>query len=212
MISILALLTSCVPHEEIEQPILPTYENIDNTVMSVYQPLHSVRLREASPTENFSGQPLYLGASADGTEVALVQYNTERLTGMDIEKAVLQFSAGQTCHSSYVVTYPKCENDLTIEAHVALLPWEQEKITWNSFHEPAAPYTPAVLGTALLHVPEGEHRQYTIDVTAAVQRWISGKENYGIALIPDKKGQRKGRFEQTDTVLDYAPELVVYAR
>lgn len=188
------------------------YENVAHTVRSVHQPVHYARLREASPQQNFSGQPLYLGASADGIEVALVQYNAKKLTGMDVEKAVLQFRAGQTCHSSYVATFPKCGNDLTIEAHVTSLSWEQQNVTWNSFHEPAAPYNSAVLGTALLHVPEGEHQQYTIDVTAAVQGWISGKENNGITLIADQNGRKRGRFEQTDTVLDYAPELVVYMR
>lgn len=211
-IPLLALLSSCATKEKSEQPLSPTYETVANTVMSVHQPVHYARLREASPEQNFAGQPLYLGASADGIEVALVQYNPERFAGMNVEKAVLQFSAGQTCHSSYVVTYPKCGNDLTIEAHVVEFPWEQQHVTWASFHEHAEPYHSDVLGTALLHVPEGEHRQYTIDVTAAVQGWISGKENYGFALVPDEKGQRKGRLTQTDTVLNYAPELVVHAR
>ncbi|MEK6868125.1 MAG: DNRLRE domain-containing protein, partial [Nanoarchaeota archaeon] len=159
---------------------------------------------------NFSGKPLYLGASADGIEMSLVLYNAERLKEMDVERAVLQFSVGQTCHSSYVLTYPKCGNDLTIEAHVVQFLWEQSIVTWASFHELPKLYNPTILGTTLLNVSEGEHRQYTVDVTTAVKAWISGKANYGIALIADEKGRKKGRLEQTDTVLDYAPELIVY--
>ncbi len=212
MIPFLTLLTGCATEQKPKEPITTTYKQILGIVMSVHQPIHHVRLREASPQQNFTGQPLYLGASADGIETALVQYNAERIQGMTVEKAVLQFSAGQTCHSSYVATYPKCGNDLTIEAHVVQSPWEQSTATWQSFHDSAEPYSPTVLGTTLLNVPKAEHRQYTLDITAAVQGWLSGKENYGIALIADENGRKKGRFTQTDTVLDYTPKLVVYAR
>ncbi|MBI5073141.1 DNRLRE domain-containing protein [Candidatus Woesearchaeota archaeon] len=205
-LSLIALAAACSPEQKpeiIDKPV--------DTIMSVWQPVQYARLREASPEQNFGGQPLYLGASADGVETALVQYNAEHFRGMDVEKAVLQFSAGQTCHSSYVLTFPKCGLDLVVEAHEIVLPWKQSTVTWNSFYGSAEPYNPTILGTARLRIPEGNHFQYTIDVTTAVRDWISGKPDYGIALIADEKGRRKGRFEQTDSVVDH-PELAVHAK
>lgn len=210
---LIALLAACSsPEQKSEESIAAAYEKIPDTIMAIWQPIQYARLREASPDQNFGGQSLYLGASADGVETALVQYNAGRFKEMNVEKAVLQFSAGQTCHSSYLVTFPKCGLDLVVEAHAIQQPWEQNNVTWASFHETAEPYNALILGTAWVQVPKGKHNQYALDITAAVQDWISGKPNDGIAIIADKIGQRKGRFEQTDTVLDYAPELVVYTR
>ena len=147
MKQLLAFLYSCT--EPVEKPL----EEVSHFETVI--PVTGTRIREASPDENFAGKPLYLGASADGIDIALLQYDVSSLKGKDIEKALLRFDAGQTCHSSYVLTYPKCGLDLVVEAHEIEHPWEEETVTWNSFDNK---YTPRVLGTALLHVPEGEQK------------------------------------------------------
>ncbi len=214
----LAFLTGCLleeqkkcPQEDVfDDPAIHIYPNPErDTVLSVFPSTASARLREASPDENFTGKSLYLGASANSIDAALLHYDISLLEGRNVQKALLRFHAGQTCHSSYILTYPKCGLDLVVEAHAIEQHWEQDTVTWNSFDNT---YDSNVLGTALLNVQKRKTRQYTLEVTGAIESWIAGAENYGLVLVADKKGRRKGRFQQTDTVLVEPPELVVYSK
>lgn len=220
ILTTLAFLTGCpvedqspqqCPEKDIfDDPAIPIYtQPKQETILSVFPPTASARLHEASPDENFAGKSLYLGASAEGIDIALLHYDVSLLEGQNIENALLRFHAGQTCHSSYIITFPKCERNLIIEAHSIKHPWEEQRVTWTSFQNI---YDSNVLGIAVLNVPRRKHKQYTINVTAAVQDWVSDTENYGLALIADEKGKRRGRFQQTDTVLAAPPELVVYSK
>lgn len=220
ILTTLAFLTGCpvedqspqqCPEEDIfDDPTAPIYTPPkQETILSVFPPTASARLHEALPDENFAGKSLYLGASADSIDVALLQYDVSLLEGRNVENALLRFHAGQTCHSSYIITFPKCERNLVIEAHTIKHSWEEQTVTWNSFQNA---YDSNALKTVLLNVPKRKHKQYTIDVTAAVQDWVSDTENYGLALIADEKGRQRGRFQQTDTVLAAPPELVVYSK
>lgn len=219
ILTALALLTGCpmeeqyheCPEEDLfDDPKVAIYAPPkQETILSVFPPRASARLHEALPNENFWGKSLYLGASADGIDVALLEYDISLLEGQNIENALLRFHAGQTCHSSYILTFPKCDRTLTVEAHKIEHAWNEQRVTWTSFQNA---YESNILGTAILNVPKRKHKQYTIDVTTTVQGWISDTENYGIALIADEKGRRKGRFQQTDTVLAAPPELVVYSK
>ncbi|MBI5002761.1 DNRLRE domain-containing protein [Candidatus Woesearchaeota archaeon] len=135
--------------------------------------LDAVRTREASPDENYYGQEVHIGSSADGVEAALVQCNTDAISGYQITQATLSFDAAITRRSSY----DGAEADIALNAYQILVPWQPKTVTYNVLDAYEEPFGER-LADINVFVEEGTER-FSMDITNAFTA-----ETYGVSLMP----------------------------
>jgi hypothetical protein len=153
--------------------------------------LEAVRTRQASPDENYYGQNVYIGSSADGIEAALVQCDTSAISAYQVTQATLSFDAEITRRSSY----DGAEAEIALNGYQILVPWEPETVTYNVLAAYEEPFGERVDEIDVL-VEEGTER-FSMDVTEAFTA-----ETYGVALMPlIKEGYDPTTYEnQADSI------------
>jgi hypothetical protein len=173
-LSLVGLLGCAQPQDGAESETSISGEKADHETISPYQ---AVRVREASPDENFSGQKGYIGCSADGFDRYLVRFpEVEK----DVSSAVIVLDAQSgTCASSYDNT--KCDLEMTVEAQPVLSLWTADSVTWSKI-SPLHSEAGLPVGATTFSVPYQGAATIQIDVTEYVQR-VAGKGiEYGFIL------------------------------
>lgn len=141
------------------------------------------RTSEESPTTNYNGNPLYVGASSSGKGRSYVSFDSTEFESAEILSAALTiYAAGGTCHSSS--NNHDCNHDLVIDAHEITAPWDAATLTWNS----APSYDSTVVDSMTMNEAYGGGGSYTFDITSLVQTWADGT-NYGVLLKADSTGE-----------------------
>ena len=143
------------------------------TCTSTEGTLNAVRTREASPEENYYGQEVYIGSSADGIEAALLQCNIDAIADYQITQATVSFDAAITRRSSY----DGAEAEIALNAYQILVPWQPETVTYNVLDAYEEPFGER-LDDIGVFVEEGTER-FSMDVTKAFTT-----ETYGVSLMP----------------------------
>ncbi|MFA6888092.1 MAG: DNRLRE domain-containing protein [Candidatus Woesearchaeota archaeon] len=166
----------------------PNVEESVSLQTATYE-VQAVRVREASPNQNFNQQPVYIGCSADGFDRTIVQFpNLSELVGHTIVSAELRVEAlSGTCASSYDRTI--CDLGMTINGYVAspYIPIDLATVTWKTQPElgllnfDSTIFTP----TASTYVSLSEDYQqaqttdngiFTIDITSYVTEAAKPKD------------------------------------
>ena len=98
-----------------------------------------------------------------------------------------------------------------VAVHRMLEPWDEATVTWNSLDNGIdADGVQAALDPDLVTptLYELDSISYTVlDITAAVQAWVDGQANHGVALLP--QGNNKLFVESFQSGSKITPELVI---
>lgn len=98
-----------------------------------------------------------------------------------------------------------------VAVHRMLTPWDESTVTWNSLYngidaDGAQAALDPDLVTSTLH--ELDSKSYTVlNVTSAVQAWVDGQPNHGVAFLP--QGNNKLFVESFQSGSGIIPELVI---
>jgi hypothetical protein len=169
--------------------------------------IEAVRVREASPDQNYQGQPAYVGCSADGFDRTYVKISDlTSLRDKEIVSATLDVKAlSGTCASSYDASI--CDLGMKIDAYVPnfVVPWDTATLTWNTqppvglFGENSTvllPLTSAYVSLASGTPSPNEEATISFEIKKYVTVAANGSENPGLLFQLDFDNDNT-RDEQT---------------
>jgi len=148
----------------------------------------------AKPSTNY-GANSSLAVQAGGGST-LLQFNLSALPGgvtvSQLNKATLRlFVTGFTTAGNF-------------DVYLVNSSWSENSITYNS-----APALGALVMSGAPVSSTAKNNFIQIDVTSALQQWMSGTPNYGLILVPSPLSQISVTFDsKEDSTLSHEPELL----
>jgi Collagen triple helix repeat (20 copies) len=152
----------------------------------------------AKPNTNYeSNSPGSLAVQGSGS-ISFVQFNLSSLppnTGTNlVNKATLRlFVSG--------ITAPG-----TFDVYLVTKSWNENTVTYTS-----APTLGPIVASAVSAAATTKNNFIEVDITSALQAWLGGTQNYGIALVPSPLSTISVTFcSKEDTTLSHEPQLLYW--
>lgn len=92
--------------------------------------------------------------------------------------------------------------------HQVLSGWDEDTVTWDSFNMGGVAGVDFVASALATYTPADFETAYEIDVTAAVQAWANGEDNFGLMIL--NPGADRSTYASDDSAYSsWRPMLIV---